>query len=81
MQAMVLVAGVAMNLIFAYVLITGALIAGTPRALSPSEIANARNVELAVANVLPEHARRARRTSRGRFDFECERCGRAVALH
>src|SRR3989344_8629789 len=33
-QALVLIAGVAMNLLFAYVLITGALVAGTPRALS-----------------------------------------------
>ena len=53
LQALVLVAGVAMNLLFAYVLITGALIAGTPRALSDNEIAIAQNVELAVANVLP----------------------------
>ena len=52
-QAMVLIAGVTMNLLFAYVLITGALIAGTPRALSDNEIAVAKNVELAVANVLP----------------------------
>ena len=53
LQAFVLIAGVAMNLLFAYVLITGALIAGTPRALSESEVATAQNVELAVANVLP----------------------------
>jgi len=53
LQALVLVAGIAMNLIFAYVLITGALIAGTPRALSDSEVATATQVELAVANVLP----------------------------
>lgn len=53
LQALVLVAGVAMNLLFAYVLIAGALIAGTPRALSESEVATAKNVELAVANVLP----------------------------
>ena len=52
-QALVLVAGVAMNLLFAYVLITGALIAGTPRAISQDEIAYARGVELAIANVLP----------------------------
>lgn len=52
-QAFVLVAGVAMNLLFAYVLITGALIAGTPRALSESEVANAQDVQLMVANVLP----------------------------
>jgi len=53
LQALVLVAGIAMNLLFAYVLITGALISGTPRALSQNEIANARDVELAVADVLP----------------------------
>ncbi|MFA5745143.1 MAG: M50 family metallopeptidase [Candidatus Paceibacterota bacterium] len=53
LQALVLIAGIAMNLLFAYVLITGALIMGTPRALSESEVAIARNIELAVANVLP----------------------------
>lgn len=52
-QAIVLIAGVAMNMLFAYVLITGALIAGTPRALSQDEVASARNRELIVANVLP----------------------------
>lgn len=53
-QAIVLVAGVTMNIVFAYVLITGALIAGTPRALSENEIAAARDVQLAVAAVLPD---------------------------
>ncbi len=53
LQAVVLVAGIAMNLVFAYVLITGALISGTPRGLTDSELAKARNVELAIANVLP----------------------------
>ena len=53
LQALVLVAGIAMNLIFAYVLITGALMTGTPRALSESEVAQARNTELAVASILP----------------------------
>ncbi len=53
LQALVLVAGVAMNLLFAYVLITGALIVGTPRALLDNELAGARNKELIVANVLP----------------------------
>lgn len=53
-QALVLVAGVAMNLLFAYILIAGALIIGTPRALSDSEIAFAHNTELVVANVLPD---------------------------
>src|SRR3989344_5803961 len=54
LQALVLVAGISMNLLFAYILITGALIMGTPRALSDSEIANAHDTELAVANVLPD---------------------------
>ena len=53
LQAIVLAAGVTMNLMFAYVLITGALISGTPRALAPDEIATAQYAELAVANVLP----------------------------
>jgi regulator of sigma E protease len=53
LQAVVLIAGIAMNLLFAYVLITGALVLGTPRALSDSELATARNTELMVANVLP----------------------------
>ncbi|MCX6786975.1 MAG: M50 family metallopeptidase, partial [Candidatus Kaiserbacteria bacterium] len=53
LQALVLIAGIVMNLFFAYVLITGALIAGTPRALSESEVATAQHTELAVANVLP----------------------------
>ena len=53
LQAIVLAAGILMNLLFAYILITGALMFGTPRALSQSEIATAKNVELAVADVLP----------------------------
>ncbi len=53
LQALVLVAGVAMNLLFAYLLITGALVAGTPRALMPSEVAGARDLALTVASVLP----------------------------
>lgn len=53
LQALVLVAGIAMNLLFAYVLITGALIMGTPRALSGSEVTTAKNAELMVASVLP----------------------------
>ncbi|MDE1919800.1 MAG: site-2 protease family protein [Patescibacteria group bacterium] len=53
LQALVLIAGIAMNLLFAYALITGALIAGTPRALADSELASAKNIELMVASVLP----------------------------
>jgi regulator of sigma E protease len=54
LQAFVLVAGVAMNLLFAYLLITGALISGTPRALSPEEVPMADDLQLLVANVLPQ---------------------------
>lgn len=54
LQALVLIAGITMNMLLAYVLITGALISGTPRALSESEIAVAQNMQLAVANVLPD---------------------------
>lgn len=53
LQALVLIAGIAMNLLFAYVLITSALLTGTPRALGENELAGAKNVELAVADVLP----------------------------
>ena len=53
LQAVVLVAGVAMNLLLAYVLITGALIAGTPQALAPDQVAGAEHVQLMVADVLP----------------------------
>lgn len=52
-QALVLVAGVAMNLLFAYILITATLVMGTPRALSEDELPGARDVTLAVAGVLP----------------------------
>lgn len=51
-QAIVLVAGIAMNLVFAFVLLTWALAAGTPRALTPDEVTHATNVELTVASVL-----------------------------
>lgn len=60
LQTFVLVAGIAMNLLFAYVLITGALISGTPRALTPEEVGSAPDATLAVARILPgspaEHA-------------------------
>ncbi len=52
-QAIVLVAGVTMNVLLAYVLIVGALVAGTPRALAPEEVAAAHDPQLLVANVLP----------------------------
>lgn len=54
LQAIVLVAGITMNLLFAYVLITSALIAGTPRALSQSELVGARDTALAVAMIVPD---------------------------
>jgi len=54
LQALVLVAGITMNILFAYALITGALMTGTPRALSQDELAFAKNTELAVAGVLPD---------------------------
>src|SRR5487761_2014913 len=53
LQALVLVAGITMNLLFAYVLITGALIMGTPRALSSGDIAHSRDMQIMVANVMP----------------------------
>lgn len=52
-QALVLVAGIAMNLIFAYLLLTIALAAGTPRALTDAELGHATDIQLAVAAVLP----------------------------
>ncbi len=54
LQAATLVAGIAMNLLFAYVLITATLLMGTPRALAPEEYATAKNVSVAIAGVLPE---------------------------
>lgn len=54
LQAATLFAGIAMNLLFAYVLITATLAMGTPRALAPEEVATAKNVSVAVAGVLPE---------------------------
>jgi len=52
-QAVVLIAGITMNLVLAYALITTALVIGTPRALESSEVAGATNVQLVVADVLP----------------------------
>ncbi len=54
LQAVVLIAGVAMNLLLAYVLITATLLMGTPRALSDAELHTAREVHLAVAAVMPD---------------------------
>ncbi|MEK7201573.1 MAG: M50 family metallopeptidase [Patescibacteria group bacterium] len=54
LQALVLVAGIAMNLLFAYVLITATLLLGTPHALAPEEMSTATNISVAVAGVLPD---------------------------
>lgn len=54
LQALTLVAGIAMNLLFAYLLITATLLMGTPRALAPEEVSTATNVAVAVAGVLPD---------------------------
>ena len=43
-----------MNLLFAYVLITGALVAGTPRVLAPEEVSRATDAALAISGVLPD---------------------------
>ena len=54
LQAAVLVAGIGMNLLFAYLLITATLTMGTVRALSPEEARSAPDAELAVASGLPD---------------------------
>jgi regulator of sigma E protease len=53
LQALVLVAGIAMNLLFAWVLLSATLAFGTTRALAPEEIAGATDVQLFIADVLP----------------------------
>jgi regulator of sigma E protease len=53
LQALTLIAGVAMNLLLAYILITATLLMGTPRALSDEEIPRATEVRLAIADVMP----------------------------
>lgn len=52
-QAVVLLAGIAMNLLFAWVLISGTLALGMPRGLADDEIAKAPDAALAVSAVLP----------------------------
>ncbi len=52
LQALVLLAGIAMNLLFAWVLLSGTLVMGTERALSKDEVPHASSVHLAVASVL-----------------------------
>jgi regulator of sigma E protease len=53
LQALVLLAGIVMNLAFAWILISGSLALGTPRALDPSEVASAKDAALTVSDVLP----------------------------
>ena len=53
LQALVLVAGILMNLFFAYILLTATLMLGTPRALTAEEVGKATDVQLYVAEVLP----------------------------
>lgn len=52
-QALVLIAGIAMNLIFAWLLISGSLLVGTPRALDASEVSRAHDAVITVSDVLP----------------------------
>jgi regulator of sigma E protease len=52
-QALTLVAGITMNLLLAYVLITATLVMGTPRQLEENEVATAQNVQLMISDVLP----------------------------
>jgi regulator of sigma E protease len=52
-QAAVLIAGIAMNLVFAYVLLSATLAFGTLRALTPEEAAKAPDATLAISDVLP----------------------------
>lgn len=52
LQALVLVAGIGMNLIFAYLLITITLGVGVPRALSPEEVLRAPDATLVVSRVV-----------------------------
>jgi regulator of sigma E protease len=56
LQALTLLAGITMNLLFAYVLISITLVMGTPRALTSEEVLIAKDTTLVVANVLPESA-------------------------
>jgi regulator of sigma E protease len=52
-QGVVLAAGIVMNILFAYVLLTSALALGMPRALLDSERATATHVERMVTRVMP----------------------------
>ena len=51
LQAIVLVAGVAMNILLAWVLLAGVLFSGAPRAIAPEDLGRAQNVELTLGFV------------------------------
>lgn len=53
LQALVLVAGIAMNLFFAWILLSATLAIGTQRALSPEEVATTADAVLLIATVVP----------------------------
>tara|TARA_B100000745_G_scaffold300584_1_gene255521 strand:+ start:1734 stop:2816 length:1083 start_codon:yes stop_codon:yes gene_type:complete len=53
LQAATLLAGVAMNVLLAWVLLVIVLSSGAPRALAPDQVASAIDVELAVTYVVP----------------------------
>lgn len=53
LQALVLLAGITMNIVFAWVLISGSLLVGTPRALDASEVAQATDAIITISAILP----------------------------
>ena len=53
LQALVLLAGVAMNVLLAFVLLFVVLSSGAPRALAPDQVASASDVELVVTYAVP----------------------------
>ncbi|XKT74933.1 MAG: M50 family metallopeptidase [Patescibacteria group bacterium UBA2103] len=53
LQAFVLIAGVAMNVLVAWILLVGVLASGAPRALTPEQVPLAENVALTVTYVVP----------------------------
>lgn len=75
LQAATLFAGIAMNLLFAYVLITATLLMGTPRALTDAELLVATDVSVAVAGVLPGSAAEEAGLKPGDYIQRAERTG------